>query len=1054
MENSAELTTSGCNLTTWAPGTDVRRIDNPGKIGATTGQIRNRGSVHYHGVRWQDGSLDYVAEDQLEEVCVIASKDRFELIETGRYGRSEDLRRSLTHVHLSGRLANLVYSMGVTNTDFYPHQYKPLLTLLESPADGLLIADEVGLGKTIEAGIIWTELRAREDMRRLLIVCPAVLREKWRDELKLRFGIDATIVDARTLADELAHASGTGAAKAWIASYQALRPPKSWRPGTESLARKASGRQILANLLDEHGEEEPLVDLVVFDEAHYMRNPESAVHHLGEMLQKVSHQRVLLSATPINLHNDDLFHLLQLCDPDHFQYPSSFQELLAANQPLVGARDAALNPASSASTIIEYIRQAADSDLLRNSRQLATLLENPPTDELLTKSDYRAELAASFERVNLLGHVLTRTRKRDVQLERPLRKVYPEKVPMTPAEDAFYKYVTEVTRDYAWRRGISDGFLLATPQRQFCSCPAAFARAWLGGDNSLVEDLADQAAEEYEETDEEKELEDISLSLKEFLLAQRPRDLDVEALERTDSKLRRLVAVLKSYFAKNPREKVILFTSFRVTARYLSERLSSLGMPSRLLWGNMAESKQDIINEFRERSDLRILVATEVASEGVDLQFCRLLVNYDLPWNPMRVEQRIGRIDRLGQSAQVIHIWNLFYQETIDERIFSRLLARLRVFEQALGEPEPIIGETIKRLESRLLTSRLTPAQEEEEIQRAAQALENVRKRQEELERNASQMMAHGGLVLERIAAAQELSRRVTERDLVIYIRDFLNRHAPGHQFQQLEATTEFSIRLPASTAADLDDFCRRKGIVGQTLLGNGLPRQCRFLNNLTSPSSNAWESIHQFHPLIRFVSERLKELDEAFFPLVSVRVSASNAGGTPPGDYVFALRRWTFSGVRDEEWLQAAVCGIADRIPLGDDQAEALINLARLQGSDWIEAPNIVSAEIASACLDVLEVHLNEAYLRAKKRKQDENADRLMFQLHGIDQHLQRRLQTLEAVLEQHASLGRQGLVRATQGRIDKLRAVVDLKQEQIRRKERMQPDDAPVCAGVIRIE
>ena len=107
-------------------------------------------------------------------------------------------------------------------------------------------------------------------------------------------------------------------------------------------------------------------------------------------------------------------------------------------------------------------------------------------------------------------------------------------------------------------------------------------------------------------------------------------------------------------------------------------------MPSLLLWGNMATSKQDLINEFRERSDLRVLVATEVASEGVDLQFCRLLVNYDLPWNPMRVEQRIGRIDRLGQKAKVIHIWNLFYKETIDERIISRLLVRLRVFEQAL----------------------------------------------------------------------------------------------------------------------------------------------------------------------------------------------------------------------------------------------------------------------------------------------------------------------------------------------------------------------------------
>lgn len=1038
----------------WEKGTDVRRIDNPGKAGTTTGQVRPRGSLNYFGVRWQDGTTDYVAEDQLEELSTTVSNDRFDLIGAGRYGRSEDLRRSLTHVHLSGRLANLVYSMGVTNTDFYPHQYKPLLTLLESPADGLLIADEVGLGKTIEAGIIWTELRAREDMRRLLIVCPAMLREKWRDELKLRFGIDATIVDARTLADDVAHSSSVGPARAWIASYQALRPPKSWRPGAELPAKKPSSKQLLAHLLDENAEEDPLIDLVIFDEAHYMRNPESAAHRLGEMLQKVSYNRLLLSATPINLDNDDLYYLLRLCDPDHFQYPSSFRELLRANQPLVAARDAALKLTSTAAEILEYVRQATDSELLCNSRQLATLIAEPPTDEQLAKTEYRAELAASLERINLLGHVITRTRKRDVQMERPRRDVHQERVPMTDAERKFYEYVTEVTRDYAWRRGISDGFLLATPQRQVCSCPAAFARAWLGGDALLVEDLTDQVIDEYEETDEEGEYDDISSSLKEFLLANRPRDLNAAELERSDSKLARLAGELKAYFAANPGEKVILFTSFRVTAQYLRERLVALGMPSMLLWGNMSESKQDLINEFRERPELRVLVSTEVASEGVDLQFCRLLVNYDLPWNPMRVEQRIGRIDRLGQKAKVMNIWNLFYQDTIDERIFSRLLERLRVFEQALGEPEPIIGETIKKLESKLLTEKLTPQQEEEEIQRAAQALENVRKRQEELEKNASQMMAHGGLVLDRIAAAQELSRRVTEADLIIYVRDFLARHAPGHQFLQLESANEFSIQLPATTAADLDDFCRRNGIVGQTTLGNGMQRQCRFLNSLTSTSSKVREFIHQFHPLVRFISHTLKQLDEAFYPVVSVKVSASGAVAVPPGDYMFAIRRWTFSGVSEEEWLQTAVCALADQQPLPDELAESLVNQARVKGVDWIEAPNMITSNVAASCLDALEMHLNAAYQRAKGRKQDENADRLMFQLHGIDSHLQRHLQVLEGVRERHAAMRRPGLVKATQGRIDKLRARMGLKREQIQRRERLQPDDAPVCAGLLRVQ
>lgn len=1035
----------------WEKGASVRRTDNPAKTGETTGVVRQRPGMPYYGVRWADGTSDYVAEDQLESQGELASKDRFELIEAGRYGRADDLRRSLTHVHLSGRLANLVYSMGITNTEFYPHQYKPLLTLLESPASGLLIADEVGLGKTIEAGIIWTELRAREDMRRLLIVCPAMLSEKWRDELKLRFGIEATMVNARGLVDDVNQLGGGSSAKAWVASYQSLRPPRSWRSGAD-LPKHPSGRQQLAHLLDESVDEEPLFDLVVFDEAHYMRNPDSGAHKLGEMLQRVSHYRVLLSATPINLDNSDLFYLLQLCDPDHFQYPQSFQSLLSVNRPLVAARDAALRMDSKAEEIVGHLAEAASSELLQGARQIMGILGSPPTSADLADHRYRAELAASLERVNLLGHVITRTRKRDVQMERPKREVHPERVDMTAAERHFYQYVTEVTREYAWRKGISDGFLLATPQRQVCSCPAAFARAWLGDSTDLANDLTDQAMEELEEGDNDWEQDDISTTLKDFLLANRPRDLDPAELERTDSKLARLAEVLKAFFRTGPKEKVILFTSFRVTAKYLSERLSGLGMPTMLLWGNMAESKQDLINEFRERSDLRVLVSTEVASEGVDLQFSRLLVNYDLPWNPMRVEQRIGRIDRLGQKAKLIHIWNLFYRETIDERIFTRLLARLRIFEEALGEPEPIIGDTIQRLESRLLTTRLTPEQEDEEIQRAALALENVRRRQEELERNASQMMAHGGLILERIAAAQELSRRVTEADLVIYVTDFLRRHAAGHQLVQLDGEHAFTIQLPPTTATELDDYCRKKGILGQTGLGNGLSRQCRFVNSLTS-SSKSWEVIHQFHPLIRFIGDKLKQLDEGFYPLVAVSQRRA-VDGVEPGDYLFAVRRWTFSGVNEEEWLQAAVVPMhGDGNPLPDELAETLVNEARLYGEDWLDVAHVHDPGQVAERLDHLEMHLNRSYLRARGRKQDENADRLMFQLHGIDQQLERRLDTLNEVLRGHAQNKRSGLVKATQGRIDKLKATMALKREQVQRREVLRPDDEHVCVGLIRM-
>jgi len=1033
-------------------GTQVRRKDNPGKIGTATGNQRPRNGTPYYSIRWHDGTTDYCSSELLEVLTEDVETDIYQQIESGQYGRAEDLRRNLTHVHLSGRLANLVYSMGVTNTDFYAHQYKPLLTLLESPASGILIADEVGLGKTIEAGIIWTELRAREEMRRLLIVCPAMLRDKWRDELLNRFGIESQMVDAATLTSELQNTTAFGPTKAWIASYQALRPPRGWKPGNTPASKKPGTRHLLADLLDSGADEEPLVDLVIFDEAHYMRNPDSASYKLGQMLQAVSHQRVLLSATPINTAREDLFHLLRLCDPDHFQFRSNFSDMIQANQPLVAARDAALRIGSTADEVNSFIQEAAGHEMLAKSRQLAALREVPPTDVDLADPAYRSELAASLERVNLLGHVITRTRKRDVQAKRAKRDPKAQIVTMTAEERAFYEHVTDVTRDYAYRNDISDGFLLATPQRQVCSCPAAFAKAWLGDQAELLDDMVSVYVEDSEELESaDYEYEDVSGSLKDFLKANRPRNLDVQALERNDSKLNRLKTVLRDYFAEAPSEKVILFTSFRVTAKYLTEKLTAAGIPSLLIWGNMQESKQDLINQFRDQPDLRVLVSTEVASEGVDLQFSKLLINYDLPWNPMRVEQRIGRIDRLGQQADIIHIWNLMYADTIDERIFSRLLARLKIFEQALGEPEPIIGEVIQNLESTLLTRRLTPEEEERAIEAARQSLENVRIEQERLEKNAAQMMAHGGLVLERIKAAQEVSRRVTEDDLIIYVKDFLMRHAQGHQFVQSGDEYEYSIQLPSAVAADFDEYCRRTGQTGLSTLGNGLPRQCRFINKITVSGKRGWEAIHQFHPLVRFVGERSKR--HTHHGLVSVELDAEHVPTLKPGDYALSIRKWSFSGVNEEEWLQKAACALGSADLLDEDSTETLINAARLHGRDWLAASSVLTAKVVADAHDLLDSNIQGAYQRALKRKQDENADRMMFQLHGLEQHLSQQLGKLESVMTMHRMLGRHGLVKATQGRIDKLCARIELKRERVRQRERLNPDDSPVCFGVIRV-
>src|SRR3990167_9446318 len=177
-----------------SPGERVRLKLDPTRSGVLV-KAKPRGALTLWLVRFPD-QPSWIPEDQLEPEAEALS-DPIELLSRGQLAGVSALRRLLTHVRLSGRLANVVYSMETTNTEFYAYQFKPVLKFLNSPANGLLIADEVGLGKTIEAGLVWTEIRSRYDAQRLLVLCPAMLQSKWKMELYERFGVEAEIVDAR-----------------------------------------------------------------------------------------------------------------------------------------------------------------------------------------------------------------------------------------------------------------------------------------------------------------------------------------------------------------------------------------------------------------------------------------------------------------------------------------------------------------------------------------------------------------------------------------------------------------------------------------------------------------------------------------------------------------------------------------------------------------------------------------------------------------------------------------------------------------------------------------
>ena len=1022
----------------YSKDTEVYLDGNPGTRGRVTGKNRPMSDGHYHQVRWQDGQAGWYPDYQLK--IVEDEPDVFALLRRKEFGRCGDLRRNLTFIQLSGKLADVVYSMDTTNTDYMPYQYKPVLAFLASPSSGLLIADEVGLGKTIEAGLIWTELRARYNSRRLVVVCPAMLVEKWCDELNTRFGLDARQCSAEELDKELRrkkHLVPVG--RAYVCSLQELRPRKRWRDDNHKNKNKQAQ---LALLLDELAGTEPVIDLLIVDEAHHLRNPATQNAVLGELLRDVSEHVVLLSATPINNQERDLFSLLKLVDPDTFKDEKLFSQVLAANEPLLQARTDALDPKANGDKIKQHLQAAADHSLLKGNKQLAGILARDLTDEYLADRAYRVDLANRIARINLLSHAVNRTRKVEVQELKVIREPKSYFVPLDNQEKIFYQSVTDSIRKYARDRGISDGFLLSSPQRQVSSCMYAAAQFWKSRKSEPL-DLERLLYEDLGASDIDIKKREV-YPLIDHIAKNVLSGIDIPALRKSDSKFQKFSRVVHEYLQEHQGQKVIVFSYFKATLYYLKERLEEEGLTIQLLHGGIRQTKQDVIDQFRENPDICVLLTSEVASEGVDLQFCKVLINYDLPWNPMKIEQRIGRVDRIGQPADKVTIINLGYEDTIDNRIYNRLLKKLGIFKRALGNVEAILGSKLNELTSELLSAPLTPEQEQQRIDETYTAIETRRKTQEELEDNAAHLMAHGDFILERVQAAHEFERRITAQDLKLYVKDFLSKYCKGFEF--IESDREpmrVKIKFPAKTAVEFGEFVRKNEMQGESRLSRGMPVNCYFENKVGKSGAlgREEEAISQFHPLIRFISERLTVQKEYFHSLVVVRLSHRISSAPDPGRFAFAVNRWTFSGLRTVEHMRARSVRLDDNTLLEPDPSLGLVNLARVEGDDWLSARNELSGHLDSVenAISKCDNYLFEDYLRAEAEHENENADRIAFRIQSAENGKDRLLNNQNELLYRYRQEKNEPLIRLTEGKIKKIQTRFDLEIEKIKQKEKM---------------
>lgn len=1031
------------------PGRRVRILGNPERTGlvapepcrkAVSGVLMAR--VHFdgnHAATWhRAANLELVPthEDPLED------------LRSHRIHGLSAFRRILTHEKLSGRLANVIYSMETSNTEFLPYQFKPVLKLLESPNNSLLIADEVGLGKTIEAGLIWTELRARSGARNLLVICPPHLREKWETELRTRFGVRAEICRAVEVLHHLRQLrQDPNHSFAIVSSFHALRPPAGW----EEESPDKNPRVAVAHLLTELSADSTPLDLVVIDEAHYMRNRENRTAELGELATAAAAHRVFLSATPIHTRNENLYNLLRLLDPDTFNNEYTFRNILEANAPLVRLRDLLLNPAGTPDQIRDEFAAVGLNPFLTDSRVLASLQKQLTEDPaLLASPQSRSELAYRVERVNLLGHAINRTRKRDIPGHCVEREVKAVLVKLTDQERAFYDGVTELVLRYADEHDLPAGFLYVMPQRQVASCMAAAAARWAG-----------HAAEE-DDTEVNPDLDPVATDsndshpLVDFISENINRLGNAAQLEAADTKFQMLARTLKEYWEQNPEEKVVLFSYFRPTLHYLRRRLAAEGIETALLLGGMAESKQDVIDGFRKSSKTRLLLSSEVGSEGLDIEFAKVLINYDLPWNPMVVEQRIGRLDRIGQKADRILIFNLIAEDTIDERIYDRLYMRLNLFRRALGDLEAVLGPIVSELTRDLLTHRLSPEQQQERIKRAEQALAYGIKIQEELEEKAAVLAAYGDYILRQVQASHQMQRWIKAEEIERYMLDFFRKCFPKTQLQGLDPRDHsYDLSLDHDALYEFDRFLQLKNLTAQTRLNTIQRRPIRFDNRSFLRPSSGEEVVSQSHPLVRFAASKIRADQLSHCVPVAVQLNSRNLPeNLPAGTYAFNVQRWQVTGLRELEKLHFLAAPLAPgSAPIDQAQAERLLESAMTRGADWRDPGLDVDLAQVAALVAQLDDAASDEFIRFEQQCMDENADRARIQLTSIDRFEARRLHKLNEVLRTHMDRGRASLAEATHGQITKLKERCELQRRQIQDRARTEAEYHQICFGLIRI-
>jgi len=516
-----------------------------------------------------------------EEDRALLRNDRLTL------ARWRDFRLALqaTRLGMVAGFDQLLCLPWLREVDLLDHQLRTARTVLRRLRGRALLCDEVGLGKTIEAGIILQELVVRGLARRVLILTPPSLVEQWQGEMRRKFGQNFIVHDDPRFREK--------GAQAWAAHDRIIA---SYHTAKREPHRSAMLKQDW--------------DLVIVDEVHHLRHRQTLLWQMAAELRKK--YILLLTATPVQNDLEELFNLVTLLQPGLLSTARAFQRQFVDRR---------------------------DKLMPRNVDQLH----------------------------QLLAEVMVRNRRSTVGLALTRRIAQTHIVALNAQERALYDEVSRFVRQH-----------LRVATRAQTTTARALSRMSLITLQKELGSASQAAAPTLERIAQDERLpQDERAALQQFA--------DTARALTTGSKAERLLALLKDF-----PDKLVIFTQFRATQAWLQRCLQDAGEQVVVFHGGLLRlEKEEAIRAFQ--GPARILLSTDAGSEGRNLQFCNAICNFDLPWNPMKIEQRVGRLSRIGQTRDV-YVFNLAAADTLESAVLHLLEAKIAMFELVIGEIDMILG--------------------------------------------------------------------------------------------------------------------------------------------------------------------------------------------------------------------------------------------------------------------------------------------------------------------------------------------------------------------------